>query len=109
MCEETDSTRKYRLRSLEEILAPYADPETWREQLDDVQNPEIRALFEERLQALESAPPDSPEAAIRHMLAPLSSTAATPDGTNDAELGTPELKRKWLEEDGSRSEALPEE
>lgn len=55
MCEETDSTGKYRLRSLEEILAPYADPETWREQLDDVQNPEIRALFEERLQSLGSA------------------------------------------------------
>ncbi|MEY2563585.1 MAG: polymerase beta, Nucleotidyltransferase [Verrucomicrobiota bacterium] len=71
MSEETDPAGKYRLRSLEEILAPYADPETWREQLDEVQNLELRAVFEKRLESMEGVTDTSQEAPIKHMLAPM--------------------------------------
>lgn len=98
MAEETDSTGQYRFRSLEEILAPYSDPEMWREQLDDVQNPEIRALFEERLEALEAAPPESPEAAIKHMLAPIDAAAATADGSDLAESDPAASESPYSEE-----------
>jgi hypothetical protein len=65
---EPQYSGKYRLRSLEEILAPYADPETWRWQLEEMEDSELKQLFSERLQRLEAERP-SPEDAIKLMLA----------------------------------------
>lgn len=58
----------YRLRNLEEIMAPYADPETWRWQLEEMEDSELKQLFSERLARLEAERP-SPEDAIKLMLA----------------------------------------
>jgi hypothetical protein len=68
---ETDPSGKYRLRSLEEILAPYSDPETWRWQIEELENPELKAVFEKRLESMEGVTGTSPEAPIKHMLAPI--------------------------------------
>jgi hypothetical protein len=65
---ESQYSGKYRLRSLKEILAPYADPETWRWQLEEMQDSELKQLFSERLERLEAERP-SPEDAIKLMLA----------------------------------------
>jgi Circularly permutated YpsA SLOG family len=50
------------------ILAPYADPETWRWQLEEMEDSELKQLFSERLRRLEAERP-SPEDAIKLMLA----------------------------------------
>jgi hypothetical protein len=68
---ETDPSGKYRLRSLEEILAPYSDPETWRWQIEELDNPELKALFSKRLESLDASK-ESLEGPIKHMLAPIS-------------------------------------
>jgi hypothetical protein len=65
---EPQYSGKYRLRSLEEILAPYADPETWRWQLEEMEDSELKQLFSERLERLEAERP-SPKDAIKLMLA----------------------------------------
>jgi hypothetical protein len=71
MSEETDGSGKYRLRSLEEILAPYSDPETWRWQIEELTNPELKALFSKRLESLDASK-ESLEGPVKHMLAPIS-------------------------------------
>jgi hypothetical protein len=71
MSDKIDRSGKYRLRSLEEILAPYSDPETWRWQIEELTNPEQKALFAKRLESLDASK-DSLEGPIKHMLAPIS-------------------------------------
>jgi hypothetical protein len=49
--------------------APYADPETGRWQLEEMEDSELKQLFSERLERLEAERP-SPEDAIKLMLLP---------------------------------------
>lgn len=70
--DEPKPSREYRLRTLDEILAPYSDPETWRWQIEELTSPELKALFSKRLESLADAAKQSAEEPIRLMLGPMS-------------------------------------
>jgi uncharacterized protein len=72
LADEPEPSGEYRLRTLDEILAPYSDPETWRWQIDELRNPELKALFSKRLESLGDAAKQSAEEPIRLMLGPMS-------------------------------------